>query len=205
LWHGGGHSNLYLYVANDPVNSVDPDGLYLESAIDIGLIGMDILSIATKLQKGCDSTADFISLGANSLGLLLPGITGLGLLTKSTSWYKKVGNLDKYKNLNFLDKIISDIGMMKVSNRTYQKIQHSDMIMQGKNLIRDRLDLLKMFFQEDNILRLEIEARKASKSIPTSSWWSTGPTPSFHYAIDKITKLSGFSTIGSQALRESDR
>jgi RHS repeat-associated protein len=28
LWHGGGHSNLYLYVANEPVNFFDPDGLW---------------------------------------------------------------------------------------------------------------------------------------------------------------------------------
>jgi hypothetical protein len=28
LWHGGGHSNLYLYVANEPVNFVDSDGLW---------------------------------------------------------------------------------------------------------------------------------------------------------------------------------
>jgi RHS repeat-associated protein len=33
LWHDGGHSNLYLYVANDPVNFIDPDGLFYYSSL----------------------------------------------------------------------------------------------------------------------------------------------------------------------------
>jgi RHS repeat-associated protein len=56
LWHGGGHSNLYLYVANDPVNFVDPDGLWafplipvFEAAVIVyGLVGVSSIYNASQ-------------------------------------------------------------------------------------------------------------------------------------------------------------
>jgi RHS repeat-associated protein len=66
-----GDSNLYGYVLGDPVNLVDPSGLYVETAIDVGFVVYDI----TTLALGCGS---WDALGLDAAGIFLPGIAGLG-------------------------------------------------------------------------------------------------------------------------------
>jgi RHS repeat-associated protein len=66
-----GDSNLYGYVLGDPVNLVDPSGLYVDTAIDVGFVVYDI----TTLALGC---GNWDSLGLDAAGIFLPGIAGLG-------------------------------------------------------------------------------------------------------------------------------
>jgi RHS repeat-associated protein len=66
-----GDSNLYGYVLGDPVNLVDPSGLYVDTAIDVGFVVYDI----TTLALGCGSWG---SLALDTGGLLIPFVAGLG-------------------------------------------------------------------------------------------------------------------------------
>jgi RHS repeat-associated protein len=66
----GGDTNLYGYVADDPVNFVDPTGLCLESGVDAAFLVYDV----TKLALGCGRWSD-VSLGITSLAL--PAVVGL--------------------------------------------------------------------------------------------------------------------------------
>jgi len=66
-----GDSNLYGYVLGDPVNLVDPSGLYVETGVDVAFVVYDI----TTLALGCGSWS---SLALDTAGIFLPGIAGLG-------------------------------------------------------------------------------------------------------------------------------
>jgi hypothetical protein len=43
------------------------------------LIGLDLASLAYNKYHGCDTSTDVASLKANTIGLFVPGVTGLGL------------------------------------------------------------------------------------------------------------------------------
>lgn len=43
------------------------------------MIAFDIASYAYNKVRGCDTSDDITSLKANAVGLLIPGVTGLGL------------------------------------------------------------------------------------------------------------------------------
>jgi RHS repeat-associated protein len=66
-----GDSNLYGYVLGDPVNLVDPSGLYVETGFDLGFTLYDIITLAL----GCGS---WDALALDAAGIFLPGIAGLG-------------------------------------------------------------------------------------------------------------------------------
>jgi RHS repeat-associated protein len=66
-----GDSNLYGYVLGDPVNLVDPSGLYVETGVDVAFVVYDI----TTLALGCGSWG---SLALDTGGIFLPFVAGLG-------------------------------------------------------------------------------------------------------------------------------
>jgi RHS repeat-associated protein len=77
LWHGGGHSNLYLYVANDPVNFVDPDGLFLQFLFEAYLVS-GMAAVATSPGTPINNIAGKVwGAPTSAIGLLIGSVGNL--------------------------------------------------------------------------------------------------------------------------------
>ena len=70
--------NRYAYTLNNPLKYTDPSGHWVESALDIAFIGYDIYDINT---NGLTWTSG-LSLAADVAGLILPVVTGGGMLVR---------------------------------------------------------------------------------------------------------------------------
>ena len=70
--------NRYAYAQNAPLRCTDPTGHWIESAVDIAFIAYDIWDIH---QNGL-TWDNGLALAADVGGLLLPGLTGLGMAVR---------------------------------------------------------------------------------------------------------------------------
>jgi RHS repeat-associated protein len=77
----GSGPNPYLYAADDPINSTDPSGKFFDTIVDVGFVIWDLWNIATGDRKHADE--NIRALGMDLLGMVLPGVTGLGILSRS--------------------------------------------------------------------------------------------------------------------------
>lgn len=75
-----GDVNLYIYVRNDTINSLDPTGLIVDTIIDFGSILYDLYRIGKDNVFGsCDNLGENLTaLGLDAAGALIPFATGLG-------------------------------------------------------------------------------------------------------------------------------
>ena len=80
-----GGMNVWGYVGQNPMHLTDSDGLLPDAIADLGFIAFDLASYAYNKIRGCDTSEDVASLTANTLGLLIPGATGLGLGIRGVS------------------------------------------------------------------------------------------------------------------------
>ena len=70
--------NRYAYAQNAPLRCTDPTGHWIERAVDIACIADDIWDIP---QNGL-TWDNGLALAADVGGLLLPGLTGLGMAVR---------------------------------------------------------------------------------------------------------------------------
>lgn len=73
--------NRYSYVNNNPLRYTDPTGHYIETALDIAFIGIDLNDI----KNDPTNLWNWAALGGDIAGTALPGITGVGLGMKLVS------------------------------------------------------------------------------------------------------------------------
>jgi len=95
-----GGLNVYGYAEQNPLSFTDSNGLLPDAIADLGLIAFDLASYAYNKVRGCDTSGDI----ANTLGLLIPGVTGLGLGVRATDKIAKeeatvIGRIKDLQNL----------------------------------------------------------------------------------------------------------
>ncbi|MGH7829539.1 MAG: RHS repeat-associated core domain-containing protein, partial [Candidatus Binatia bacterium] len=93
LGFGGGDLNLYPYVQSNPINLKDPTGEVIDIIADLAFIGYDLYRLTVdNLIRGCDNFGtNLTALGADIVGAVIPGATGLGAGVRATQGVTKVG------------------------------------------------------------------------------------------------------------------
>lgn len=87
-----GGVNLYGYVGGNPVNNTDSSGLIIDTLADAGFILYDLYKLAS--EGGCERNTNLTALGLDIVGAISPGVTGLGVVSRSKSVGAVIGRMD---------------------------------------------------------------------------------------------------------------
>ena len=74
-------NNMFAYCGNNSISRRDATGLFFETAIDLGFIGIDIYNLAT--DEGWTNWKNWVALGADLLLAVVPFATGGGQIVKA--------------------------------------------------------------------------------------------------------------------------
>jgi len=99
--------NRYSYVLNNPYKYVDPSGNYFETVIDVAFILYDINEIRQE-----QSLTNYLALGGDIVGAVLPFATELGLGVKGV-----VKSADKIRDATKTSKINKGINASKITDK----------------------------------------------------------------------------------------
>ena len=81
----------YSLMDNDPIRHNDPKGGQVDVIVDVGFIAYDVFDIGRSIWKGESTTKEqWITLGLDITGALLPGVTGLGKLYQAEKGVAKL-------------------------------------------------------------------------------------------------------------------
>jgi RHS repeat-associated protein len=134
--------NRYAYCLNNPVRYTDPSGHYVESAIDVAFLAMDINDIRTENANKWT----YIGLGADVVCLALPSLTGGRLGVKALE-----------EGVTHADDIL---GAGKAAGNF---IDSADTLKDTANTANHANDIGKVLNQLPNVKNAEIDPRKLTE------------------------------------------
>jgi RHS repeat-associated protein len=89
--------NPYTYAVNNPLRYTDPSGEFIDVALDIAFISIDIYTLVNHWNTGCGNiSSDLLALGLDVVGALLPFATGLGMVARVGSRVDDLGDAIKF-------------------------------------------------------------------------------------------------------------
>ena len=88
-----GGSNSYLYANGDPVNMIDPHGLFIDTLADAAFVVYDLYRIGKDNVFGdCDNLGENLTaLGLDFAGIFVPFATGGGLIVRAAERVAQTG------------------------------------------------------------------------------------------------------------------
>jgi hypothetical protein len=86
--------NGYAYTGNNPIKHVDEDGEFLDTVIDAAFIAYDLYKVGQAIANGGSVSSELKALGLDVAGAALPGVTGLGMISRIDDVAKVVSKAD---------------------------------------------------------------------------------------------------------------
>jgi hypothetical protein len=113
----------YSLMDNDPIRHNDPKGDQIDVIVDLGFIGYDLYDIGRSLIKGEGTTKDqWIALGLDVAGALIPFATGLGAAYKASNTAAKLGSK---LAIHTAEKQVIDVSGEELAKLGIKEVKHT--------------------------------------------------------------------------------
>ena len=91
--------NSYNYARNNPIVNKDPSGEIVDIVLDVGFIAYDLYDLGRAYLAGEDTKEQWIYLGLDTTGAVIPFVTGLGLAARTAKVAKETAKIVEAEKL----------------------------------------------------------------------------------------------------------